>query len=235
MRIIGLLSVSLEMERLWAVLILICVGRNVDGAEPKPVYFVVGKNVTLRPPSGSQTIDTGVIWRHYEDFAAEWSKGDLAVEYYRDFKGRTVLDTNTGVMVIRDMTERLAGVYSVEINNRRLEDDKYVLKSVKEPSPEIELECEWNVTEKAGPVEYWWKTDQSWVKRDKTIVVTNNETTQRVETFSCKISNIAGEAESKPWPNPFYLKDDSSCQNVKRQPLALAITVDLAWWNVRTQ
>uniref|UniRef100_A0A8C6SEK4 Ig-like domain-containing protein n=1 Tax=Neogobius melanostomus TaxID=47308 RepID=A0A8C6SEK4_9GOBI len=186
------------MERLWAVLILICVGRNVDGAEPKPVYFVVGKNVTLRPPSGSQTIDTDVIWWHYEDFA-----------YYRDFKDRTVLDTDTGVMVIRNMLEQLAGVYSVEINNRRLEDDKYVLKSVKEPPPpnvwpkpkttggpsEIELECEWNVTEKAGPVEYWWNTDRSWVKRDKTIVVTNNETTQRVETFSCKISNMAGEAE----------------------------------------
>lgn len=208
------------MERILIVgLIFICFGRNFAQVQPKYVYFLIGKDLELRPPSGISKHITGVQWRHNDNIVAEWAEGDAKVDTYGDFTGRADLDTATGILLIRNMTIAEAGDYTIEINNNRL-DVKYVVKSIKEvPEPNVwvkpknevgnlrECVCDGNV-EGAEPVTYWWNTgpDRSWVESGKKIVINNTETTRLIETYSCKIKNPVSEKESKPEKNPFYHK-----------------------------
>lgn len=201
---------------------LSCLGQSLALDKTEHVHFVVGMTIELKPPSGTDSI-TNIQWRHKEDIAAEWSNGDAAPEVYRNFKDRTDLNTVSGVLTIRDMTEAEAGVYSVEINNSRL-DVKYEVKSVEKltKKPDVwfkpgldenllDAVCLGNV-DKAGPVTFWWNTveDRSFVQLGQKIVLMKNDTTQRWETISCKMVNVGGEKESEPKPNPFFPEASNS-------------------------
>lgn len=233
------------MERiLTAGLLFACVGYSVAAAI-EYIYFLEGKSVTLKPPSGSATPMTSVTWRHYEDLAAEWSQGDPTFESYRNFKGRTILNTANGYLEINNMTEQEAGTYSVEINNLRLEDRYVVTKVEKPPVPNVwikpageqadqrEAVCQGNEG-KAGPVTYWWDVaeDGSWVRLDERILVQNNETTRRKETFSCKIVSPVAEEQSQPEPNPFYPKatGNSALGALAIIPILILIGVGVGIW-----
>lgn len=212
------MSLLEEMGRFISVgAVLLCFGLNFVRAKTEDAYFVLGKTLVLGPP-GTYTID-GVEWRHNDDIAAEWSKGG-SVEYYRNFKGRTVLDTETGVLTISSMTKDELGVYTLEINSKRL-DVQYTAKAIEEikhvdlwvrPKGDLrELSCNGNVT-KAGPVTYWWDIfgNGTWFQWEQKLDIENNETTQRVKTFSCKIRNPVGEMKSEPRVNPFYKDPNTS-------------------------
>ncbi|XP_039478067.1 uncharacterized protein LOC120443432 isoform X3 [Oreochromis aureus] len=87
------------------------------------------------------------------------------------------------------------------------------------PQPEVEVQpltcssasescklvCEGDVS-KAGPVEYFWKKDDGeWARSEKnTMEIINDEETQRVETFSCRMKNLVSEKESKAFSNVFF-------------------------------
>lgn len=191
---------------------LLCFGHNFAWAATEEAYFGLGKSLELKPP-GTYTISS-VEWRHNDDIAAEWTGPGAAEEYYRNFKGRAVLDKGTGVLKLSNMTEAEAGEYSVEINGKRL-DVQFLVKSVgeiqkvdlwvKPKDGQRELDCSTNLTN-VGPVTYSWDTfgNGSWFESGRKLVLQNNETTQAVKTFSCKIRNPVGEKESEQVDNPFY-------------------------------
>lgn len=186
--------------------------QNID------TYFLIGGDLELRPPSGTTKDITNVQWKRDGSFVAEWSRGEQ-VEVYGAFKGRVDLNTTSGCLVIRGMTEAEAGDYTLDINNNQL-DVKYVVKSLKKvPTPHIWIKpavdksenlegvCEGDV-KGAEPVTYWWNlgVDRAWVELGPRIVISDNETTRLIETFSCKIKNPVSEEESDPHDNPLFPK-----------------------------
>uniref|UniRef100_A0A3B3ZXJ1 Ig-like domain-containing protein n=1 Tax=Periophthalmus magnuspinnatus TaxID=409849 RepID=A0A3B3ZXJ1_9GOBI len=189
-------------------LIVSCFGLHFALAQGGKKYFKVGNDIELRPP-GTDKI-TQVLWKHNENLVAEWSK-DSEVDYYSTFKGRTHLDTNTGVLVISSTTENDGGTYKVEINDRLL-DVEYEVALIQEvPKPTVwvkpgvtdeerTLDCGGEVS-KAAPVEYFWdigpNENEPWVMFvERKITWKNNETTQMIQKLSCKMKNPLGEKSS---------------------------------------
>ncbi|XP_053189528.1 uncharacterized protein LOC128373264 [Scomber japonicus] len=173
----------------------------------------------------SGDIDT-VTWKLNYDMVAEWLKKFDDLTYYNTFEGRTNLDNVTGTLNITKMTPADSGVYTVEINNM-VRPERYNVKVFKEvPQPVVLLQplvskqcilyCEGN-TEGAEPVTYSWKMGEGeWMdgNKSRTIIledkirnITNDEETQGVETFSCRMKNPISEKQTDPIPNPFYRED----------------------------
>eukprot|EP00064_Thunnus_orientalis_P020033 superscaffoldBa00005302_g20164 len=181
-------------------------------------FFREGGSVTLllRPPVSEDI--TSILWKHNINLVAEWVKGEVDLLYYGMFKGRTTLNTTTGSLEITHMSRADSGVYSVEINYK-VQPERYnvtLIKAVPQPAvlvepptcnPELEqctLTCDGN-TEEAEPVTYSWKMGgEEWKDGEKDRSITNDETTQRVKTFSCRMKNSISEEESDPEPNPFF-------------------------------
>ncbi|XP_053189526.1 SLAM family member 9-like [Scomber japonicus] len=188
-------------------------------------FFGEGGTLELRPDFSSE-INT-VTWKLNNKLVAEWLKTINAVTYYHVFEGRTTLNKVTGTLNITNKSPADSGVYSVEINNMVLP-ERYNVKAIKEvPQPAVELNllscsdasdnctllCEGKSDEavalaEAEPVTYSWRMgDREWMDAEKIRTITNDEETQRVETFSCRMKNPISEKQSDPIPNPFYRED----------------------------
>ena len=57
---------------------------------------------------------TGITWKIAEKEFAKWDKGTV----FDGKKGRTQLNTTTGMLVITNMKKEDSGEYSVEVNGR---------------------------------------------------------------------------------------------------------------------
>ncbi|XP_076748086.1 uncharacterized protein LOC143421853 [Maylandia zebra] len=172
-------------------------------------YFKVGDTLQLSPQPVSEQIYS-VVWKYGKNLLAEWVKDQIPLTYYSKFIGRTTLNTSTGVLEIRDMTAADTGVYSVEINNQ-VQSQVYKTVAVEAvPQPEVSvmpllcnstsesctLSCDGDVSA-AGPVEYFWKIgDGEWKQSGTNMEIINNEETQRVPTFSCRMKNRVSERET---------------------------------------
>ena len=89
----------------------------------------IGIRVELLPDSRAVPEHlTDIVWKHGPNLAAEWFQG-LGLDYYRTFKNRTTLDTDTGRLVINNMTVEDIGVYSVELNGKK-HDKTYLMKEM---------------------------------------------------------------------------------------------------------
>ncbi|CAI5654967.1 unnamed protein product [Oreochromis niloticus] len=201
----------------YGVLLLLLVVANVSFCQAQTVekYFKVGGTVQLNPQPVSGAI-TSIVWIYDKNLLAEWVKGSIPLTYFSRFRGRTTLNTDTGVLEIRDMTAADTGLYSVEINNQV---QSQVYKTVKiegVPEPVVTLQplacdrpslcglkCYGDITN-AGPVTYSWKKDDGeWEegqdKRDLTSLEMDS-----VKTFTCRMNNPVSQKESKAFKNPFY-------------------------------
>ncbi|XP_039477837.1 CD48 antigen-like [Oreochromis aureus] len=200
----------------WLLAVLLVAATSFSQTVEK--YFKVGGTLQLSPQPVSAEI-TSILWKYDKNLLADWEKGLIDLTYYSKFKGRTTLNTTTGVLEIRDMTAEDSGLYSVEINYQ-VQSQVYQtveIEAVPKPvvdvqplscssaSPNCKLVC-WGDVNKAGPVEYFWKKDDGeWVKSEKnTKDIINDKETQRVEKFSCRIKNLFSEKESSSLPNPFF-------------------------------
>ena len=121
-----------------------------------------------------------------------------------------------------------SGVYSVEINNKP-QAERYnakLIKAVSQPvvlvrppacaaaSKQCTLTCYGNTGE-AELVTYSWKMGGGeWKDGEKDRSITNDETIQRVKTFSCRMKNPISEEESEPKPNPFFREKVSASSGV---------------------
>uniref|UniRef100_A0A3Q3B348 Ig-like domain-containing protein n=1 Tax=Kryptolebias marmoratus TaxID=37003 RepID=A0A3Q3B348_KRYMA len=162
---------------------------------------------------------TSITWKLNGDIVAEWIEGAGDLEYFRDFRGRSNLDFNTGVLIIRSMSKTDEGVFTVEINNK-IQGLVYSAKGIKSLhdtqvevvvrplmcnhlSQACNLSCFGNITD-AGPVQYFWKRGEGeWKESQEDLDITNNEETQQIKTFSCNMKNPISEKESGPLDNPF--------------------------------
>ncbi|XP_020772683.2 uncharacterized protein LOC110153152 [Boleophthalmus pectinirostris] len=206
------------MEHVFIIALIFLFGPPFGWAKIEDRYFKVGTKIEVRPPGDSATSFTRILWKHNENLVAEWATGE-EVEFYSTYKGRTTLDTATGLLTISSTTEKDAGTYKVEINDKLL-DDSYNVVSIQDvPVPHVWskpgmgddqriLSCEGDVS-KAGPVDYYWKIgiDENgpWIKTttDKYTLI-KNETTTRIQFIYCKMVNPIGEKESSPENNPYY-------------------------------
>uniref|UniRef100_A0A669CBR2 Ig-like domain-containing protein n=1 Tax=Oreochromis niloticus TaxID=8128 RepID=A0A669CBR2_ORENI len=212
----------------WLLAVLLLAATSFSQTVEK--YFRVGDTLQLSPHSVSGAI-TSIVWKYDKMLLAEWVKGSIDLTYYSKFKGRTTLNTDTGVLEIRDMTAADNAVYSVEINNQ-VQSQVYKTVAIEAvPQPEVEVQpltcssasesCKlvcWGDISKAGPVEYFWKKDDGeWEEFGRnTMELINDEETKRVETFSCKIKNLFSEKESEAFSNVFFQRkpansDDLHC------------------------
>uniref|UniRef100_A0AAZ1XDZ8 Ig-like domain-containing protein n=1 Tax=Oreochromis aureus TaxID=47969 RepID=A0AAZ1XDZ8_OREAU len=186
-------------------------------------YFKAGGTLQLSLQPVSAQIHS-IVWKYDKNLLAEWVKDSILLTYYSKFKGRTTLNTDTGVLEIRNMTAADNGVYSLEINNQVQSQVYQIVEIEAVPQPEVKvtllcnstsesckLVCEGDVN-KAGPVEYFWKKDDGeWEQSGKKIEILNNEETRHVKTFSCRMKNLVSESDSEPIDNPLYQEKTPDC------------------------
>lgn len=206
---------------LGALLLVLVANVSFCQAQPVEKYIRVGDTLQLSPQPVSEQIYS-VVWKYGKNLLAEWAKDQILLTYYSKFKGRTTLNTGTGELEIRNMTAADNEVYTVEINNQ-VQSRGYKIMAIEDvPQPEVEakplscgsasekckLVCQGDAS-KAGPVEYFWKKDDGeWARSEgNTTDISNDEETQRVETFSCRIKNRFSEKESNALDNPFYREE----------------------------
>ncbi|XP_064167002.1 uncharacterized protein LOC135240899 [Anguilla rostrata] len=77
------------------------------------VYGKHGGEITLTPDPFSGPLER-IVWKRGGDKAIEWEGG--LPEAYRQFKGSTFLDTETGEMTITKLDSTFNGVYSSDVN-----------------------------------------------------------------------------------------------------------------------
>ncbi|KAM7408247.1 hypothetical protein PAMA_002107 [Pampus argenteus] len=159
-----------------------------------------------------------ILWKYNSSLVAEWSKGDVSVKYYRDYDGRTTLDPSNGHLQIKSLSGSDSGVYSVEFNDK-VHEPRYtveVFKAVPRPTVVVKplacdkdretctLTCDGDI-DRSGPVTYGWKIgDTEWITGDPTRTINNDEKTQSVKTFTCRLQNRINAETSEPVENPFY-------------------------------
>uniref|UniRef100_A0A3Q0RSJ5 Ig-like domain-containing protein n=1 Tax=Amphilophus citrinellus TaxID=61819 RepID=A0A3Q0RSJ5_AMPCI len=205
------------------VLLLVAV-LDSAGAHAVPSYFTVSGTLVLRPAQVTEQI-TSIVWKYDKDLLAEWIEGQINLTYYSRFKGRSHLNTTTGVLEIHSMTTAETGEYSVEINNN-VQSQVYQAVEIKYvPQPEVTVEplmcsttsenctltCDGD-TEQAEPVAYFWKKgDGGWEQSEKDVEILNDEETQCVKTFSCRMKNPVSERDSEPIDNPLCQEEEPGC------------------------
>ncbi|XP_042152720.1 protein SPT2 homolog isoform X2 [Oncorhynchus tshawytscha] len=123
-------------------------------------YVITNGNVILNPGIRGGVLQE-ILWKHGVNKAVEWSTG--GIQEFRDFKGRTSLNTTTGEITIRQLTKQLSGVYEAECmighKIQTFQQRVEVIDTVSQP----EVTCELNGTvatihcSAEGPlVEYRW-------------------------------------------------------------------------------
>lgn len=162
-----------------------------------------------------------ITWKHKATQIITWERG-AQQKYDAKFEGRTALNTSTGTLEITKMGQADTGNYSVYVNNA-LEPEIYSVKVIKEvPQPAVVMSSPCSTASKscillcdrkadeavtvaeAEPVTYSWKEgDGAWEDGEKNRTITNDEKTQLVKTFSCRMKNPFSEKESDPVDNAF--------------------------------
>ncbi|XP_072246421.1 SLAM family member 9-like [Leuresthes tenuis] len=190
---------------------------DVTQARAETVYFALGGELVLRPQLSVPI--TSITWKNKGNIVAEWIERVLPLEYYGGFKTNTVLNVITGELIISNMTKDHDGSFTVEVNFKyhdvvydtvgikKVSQPQVILRPLtcnKETSKVCTLSCEAEVSG-AEPVTYLWKKGGGkWTEAEKDLSITNDEETQGVETFSCRLKNPVSEADSEPFPNAFF-------------------------------
>uniref|UniRef100_A0A3Q1EZ55 Ig-like domain-containing protein n=1 Tax=Acanthochromis polyacanthus TaxID=80966 RepID=A0A3Q1EZ55_9TELE len=182
-------------------------------------YLEVGAKLILQPKPFSGPIKS-ITWRFNDNIVGVLDEGQ-SLRYSTAFRDRASVDTTTGVLEISNMTKTDSGLYKVTINNK-IQDGGYDVGVIKQvPKPELKitpstcsnesksclLSCDGDITE-AGPVTFYFyfqKGDGVWKEREENITIMNDNDTQAVGNFSCRMKNPFGQKDSGLVNNPFYV------------------------------
>ncbi|XP_063340824.1 SLAM family member 9-like [Pelmatolapia mariae] len=176
-----------------------------------------GDTVRLVPHKLSERVYS-VVWKYNKNLLAEWVEGSIPLTYYNKFRGRTMLNTETGTLVFQNGTLSDTGLYSVELNNQ-VQDMKYwisIIENVPKPTARVTpvlcnltlanctVVCEGDVS-KADPVEYLWTLDDGeWRHGDREMEISNKRYLWNVKNITCRMRNPVSERDSDSVSNPFY-------------------------------
>lgn len=69
------------------------------------------RNVIINPGIRGGVLQE-ILWKHGGNKAVEWNT--VRIQEFRDFKEKTSLNTTTGEITIRQLTQQLSGVYEAE-------------------------------------------------------------------------------------------------------------------------
>ncbi|XP_038154822.1 uncharacterized protein LOC119792308 [Cyprinodon tularosa] len=191
-------------------LLVLFLSVRLDAATEETIYAKIGDKVTLEPKASTVTAEIQTItWKVGQDLAAELENGQL--EFYREFKGRSDLNNQTGDFTITNLQYGDGNVYRVEINGNP--GDHSIRLQVLSPVPvptihstchqdsnSCTLTCEGNTT-RAEPVNYvWMKKDGSEVNTGREYMITEKDL--GVKEYFCKMKNEVSQESSQPFLNP---------------------------------
>ncbi|XP_041822440.1 uncharacterized protein LOC121627554 [Chelmon rostratus] len=172
-------------------------------------YKAEGDTCFLTP--GSTKPITHIMWKHGADIALQWDGEDTYT--YRQFEGRSSLNTSTGELAIIGLTQDDSGNYTAEVNGQVTSTTQLqVISPVSKPSistwcdPQMTyciLTCDGNTTA-AEPITC------SWQAGDKVLTSTNklNITKDTKEPlFKCVLTNPVSSSESDAVPNPLSTRN----------------------------
>lgn len=75
------------------------------------LYALTSGNVVINPQFKGDLKE--ILWKHHGHKAVEWdSTGHF--QNFREFKGRTELNTETGQITINNLTDQHSGIYEAE-------------------------------------------------------------------------------------------------------------------------
>uniref|UniRef100_A0A1A8GPL6 Ig-like domain-containing protein n=1 Tax=Nothobranchius korthausae TaxID=1143690 RepID=A0A1A8GPL6_9TELE len=204
-----------------AVVFVLLVGLTVVLAQStvQEVQFGVGRELVLSPVNPPTPI-TSITWKRNGDFVAEKIDVGSDVEYFGVLKGRSKLNSTTGVLTVSSMKKEDGGKFTVEINGKDQSVGFNVVEVQPVPKPEaivkpltcsyLSTECKLSCEPKGPltnvePVTFFWILG---VKQQpgKVITITNNEETKAIKTFICIIENKISKEQSEPLENPFTEK-----------------------------
>ncbi|XP_038854190.1 uncharacterized protein LOC120051411 [Salvelinus namaycush] len=128
------------------VTIFCCIygGQFVNAAGPSTTRYVITNGNVILNPGIRGGVLLEILWKHGVNKAVEWDTA--GIQEFRDFKGRTSLNTTTGEITIRQLTKQLSGVYEAEcmigVEIQTFQQRVEVIDPVSQP----EVTCELNGT-----------------------------------------------------------------------------------------
>ncbi|XP_062391067.1 uncharacterized protein LOC134078918 [Sardina pilchardus] len=88
--------------------------------ERKVYYGAKYGSIVLSVQLPDGTIVSSIGWKHNENIAADWDKGDKAPVFYGIFNSTSTtctLDVNTGALTISNLHQQFAGEYLAKVND----------------------------------------------------------------------------------------------------------------------
>ncbi|KAM9328334.1 uncharacterized protein KZ484_019668 isoform 2-T2 [Pholidichthys leucotaenia] len=198
---------------LWVFLSIVCASTDPEST----IYAKVGGEVVLRPAAYLVTDPiTSIFWKHGENIAADWNRGG-DVEYFSQFKDRTVLNITTGEMTLKGLSLNDSGVYTPEINDIiKKKIHLIVISPVRVPtarhSCEGEIRCVLTCdgdTKEAEPITYTWKSADKVLSSEKVYEI-DKEHSSNFKDFICVLKNRFSQEESHPMPNPLFASPEGT-------------------------
>lgn len=169
---------------------------------------------------------TSVKWSFGNDVICELTNGSSSLTCNGDYENRAELNTTTAILTLKGLTSKDSGVYSVQVNGEVQLYTTYtltVVEPVSRPTVLASPDCNANSTtciltcDVSNPhtVTFYWKLDNlQWMEGKHNIQLENDAEIRAVQTFTCRVWNIASNLESDPLPNPFHVQqtaeEDSS-------------------------
>ncbi|KAI1885153.1 hypothetical protein AGOR_G00217260 [Albula goreensis] len=103
------------MERTTRMVGLVLFLLGIPGNTCEVVYGLAGGEITLSPDA---TFIQRILWKYHDNKLAEWETGDLKPEIYQAYNNFTILDTTSGILTFKPLSEDNQTIYSVEINGK---------------------------------------------------------------------------------------------------------------------
>ncbi|XP_072308204.1 cell adhesion molecule CEACAM5-like isoform X2 [Eucyclogobius newberryi] len=177
------------------------------------LYRSVGGDVVLVPPRPhTSAIISNVLWKHDDNLAVEWEGEIHPTEEYGPFKDQSYLNRSNAELTLKNLTQRLSGVYVVEINNHVIPGSitLFVISGVPKPHISVNctaeqtkctLTCEGDVKAMSPEPTYIWKfNNQEQTHPHPRLDITPENSAPE---FICELKNRVSHESSEPFDNPF--------------------------------
>ncbi|XP_062303257.1 uncharacterized protein si:dkey-11f4.14 isoform X2 [Osmerus eperlanus] len=191
----------------WISGVIICcviLGQLIAG---DVLYALTSGNVTINPQFKGDLKD--ILWKHDGHKAVEWDSTEH-FQHFREFKGRTELNTETGQITINNLTDQHSGTYEAEgVVDGQMKIFKQNIEVLDPVQPKIS--CELNNTiatlscRARGPqVKYKWlgpgQEEATWSQEERGPSFSSHSSGS--DNYTCVARNPVSEKTQS-----FYTKD----------------------------